>query len=62
MHDLLYVGQRFRTINVLDEGVREGLDIEIDTSLSAKRVMRVMERLKSRRRLPKAILCDNARN
>jgi len=31
----------------MDEGVREGLDIEIDTSLSAERVVRVMERLKS---------------
>jgi putative transposase len=27
MHDSLYVGRRFRTLNVLDEGVREGLDI-----------------------------------
>jgi len=27
MHDALYVGRRFRTLNVLDEGVREVLDI-----------------------------------
>jgi len=59
MHDSLYVGRRFRTLNVLDEGVREGLYIEIDTSLSAERVVRVMERLQSWRGLPKAIRCDN---
>ena len=33
MHDTLYSGRRFRTLNVLDEGVREALAIEIDTSL-----------------------------
>jgi len=59
MHDTLYVGRRFRTLNVLDEGVREGLDIEIDTSLSSERVVRVMERLKQWRGLPAAIRCDN---
>ncbi|MCP4549767.1 MAG: transposase [bacterium] len=36
MHDTLYVGRRFRTFNVLDDGVREVLDIEIDTSLSGE--------------------------
>ncbi len=59
MHDRLYVGRRFRTLNVLDEGVREGLDIEIDTSLSGERVVRVLDRLKNYRGLPKAIRCDN---
>ncbi len=52
MHDRLYVGRRFRTLNVLDEGVREGLDIEIDTPLSGERVIRVLDRLKTRRGLP----------
>lgn len=33
MHDTLYNGRRFRTLNVLDEGVRDVLDIEVDTSL-----------------------------
>jgi putative transposase len=59
MHDRLYVGRRFRTLNVLDEGMREGLDIEIDTSLSGERVIRVLDRLKSWRGLPQAIRCDN---
>ena len=59
MHDALYVGRRFRTLNVLDEGVREVLDIEIDTSLPGERVVQVLERLGSWRDLPKAIRCDN---
>jgi hypothetical protein len=32
MNDSLYQGRRFGTLNVLDEGVREALAIEIDTS------------------------------
>jgi len=59
MHDTLYVGRRFRTLNVLDEGVREVLDIEVDTSLSGERVVRVLERLRSERGIPAAIRCDN---
>ena len=33
MSDTLCGGRRFRTLNLLDEGVREGLAIESDTSL-----------------------------
>jgi len=39
MRDTLYGGRRFRTFNILDEGVREGLEIEVDTSLPAERVI-----------------------
>jgi putative transposase len=46
-------------LNILDEGVREGLAIEIDTRLRAKRVVRVLEQLKHFRGLPQAIRCDN---
>ncbi len=59
MADTLYGGRRFRTLNVLDEGVREALAIEIDTSLRAERVVRVLEQLKDWRGLPRAIRCDN---
>lgn len=41
MDDTLYGGRRFGTLNILDEGVREGLAIEVDTSLPAERVVRV---------------------
>jgi putative transposase len=59
MADALYNGRRFRTLNVLDEGVREALGIEIDTSLPAKRVVRVLDQLKDWYGLPEAIRCDN---
>jgi len=59
MSDALYMGRRFRTLNVLDEGVREALAIEIDTSLPGERVVRVLERLCAWRGVPQAIRCDN---
>lgn len=59
MSDCLYQGRRFRTFNVLDEGVREALAIEIDTSIPALRVIRTLEQLQSWRGLPKAIRLDN---
>jgi transposase InsO family protein len=59
MHDTLYHGKRFRTLNVIDEGVREALAIEVDTSLPAERVIRVLEQLKESRPLPRQIRVDN---
>lgn len=59
MSDSLYPGRRFRTLNILDEGVREALAIEIDTSLPAMRVVRALEQLETWRGLPKAIRLDN---
>jgi hypothetical protein len=31
MSDTLYEGRRFRTLSILDKGVRESLAIEVDT-------------------------------
>jgi len=59
MSDSLYHGRRFRTLNILDEGVREALAIEIDTSLPAERVVRTLQQLAAWRGLPKAIRLDN---
>ena len=59
MSDTLYGGRRFRTLNILDEGVREGLAIEVDTSLPAKRVIRVLEQVMSWRGRPQALRLDN---
>ena len=59
MHDTLYRGKRFRVLNVIDEGTRECLAIEVDTSLPAPRLVRVMEQLKGDRGLPKQIRVDN---
>ena len=44
MHDALYGGRRFRTLKVLDEGNREGLAIEVGTSIPAARVVRVLDK------------------
>lgn len=59
MHDTLYCGKRYRTLNVLDEGTRECLAIEVDTSLPAERVVRVLEQLKTERGLPIQLRVDN---
>ena len=59
MHDALHYGKGFRTLNVLDEGVREALAIEVDSSLPAERVIRVLNQLKDSRSLPDQIRVDN---
>jgi putative transposase len=59
MSDALYSGRRFRTFNILDEGVREALDIVIDTSIQSGRVVRALETVASWRGYPTAIRCDN---
>jgi putative transposase len=59
MSDTLYGGRRFRTLNVLDEGAREGLATEIDTSLPAERVIRVLDQVVAWRGQPQAIRLDN---
>lgn len=59
MSDTLYGGRGFRTLNILDEGVREGLASEVDTSLPAERVMRVLEQVVAWRGRPQALRLDN---
>ena len=59
MHDALYCGRKFRTLNVIDEANREALAIEIDSSLPSARVIRLMEQLAEMNGLPAAIRCDN---
>ena len=59
MSDALYRGRRFRTLNILDEGVREAIEITIDTSIPGGRVTRTLEQLRPWRGLPKALRCDN---
>ena len=43
MSDALLSGRKFRTLNLLDDFHREALAIEIDTSLPAERVVRILE-------------------
>ncbi len=59
MSDSLSNGRAFRTLNILDDYNREALWIEVDTSIPAKRVIRVLEVLLLWRGTPKQIRMDN---
>jgi putative transposase len=59
MSDALSNGRTFRTLNVIDDFNREALWIEVDTSLPAERVVRVLEQLLSWRGKPTSIRMDN---
>lgn len=59
MSDSLHSGQRFRTFNVLDDFSREVLAIEVDTSLPAARIIRVLDRIASWRGYPAKLRMDN---
>ncbi len=59
MHDALYCGRRFRTLNVIDEANREGLAIEVGTSIPSARLIRVLNRLIDYYGAPDAIRMDN---
>lgn len=59
MSDALANGRAFRTLNVIDDFNREALWIEVDTSLPAERVVRVLEQLLFWRGRPSRIRMDN---
>ena len=59
MSDSLTSGRAFRTLNIIDDFNREALWIEIDTSLPAERVIRVLDRLIAWRGAPKQVRLDN---
>jgi putative transposase len=59
MTDTLYDGRRFRTFNVLDEGNREALAIEIGTSIPSARVIRVLDDLMRLYGRPARVRVDN---
>jgi putative transposase len=59
MSDALSTGRTFRTLNIIDDFNREALWIEVDTSLPAERVVRVLEQLLSWRGKPAKIRMDN---
>lgn len=59
MADQLADGRSFRTLNVLDDFNREGLGIEVDFSLPAARVARVLDQIIEWRGKPGAIRVDN---
>ena len=59
MHDSLANGRTIRTLNIIDEFDREGLWIEVDTSIPAARVVWVLDMLALWRGYPKQLRLDN---
>lgn len=57
--DTLARGQTFRVLTVIDEYTRESLAMEVDTSLPALRVIRVLEHLVESRGRPEEIRVDH---
>jgi hypothetical protein len=60
MGDTLYDGRQYRILHVLDEGNREALGTEIDTSLPGERVVTMLTQLAALHGVPRRIRCDNA--
>lgn len=59
MSDSMVGNRKFRTFNVIDDCSREVLAIEIDTSLSSKRVIRTVERIIGTNGKPTSVRVDN---
>jgi len=59
VHDRLVNQKRIRTLNIVDDFTRECLWIEVDQSLSGKRVTRVLDFLVHLRGKPAIIVSDN---
>ena len=59
LHDALATGRKVRTLSIEDAYKREILAIEVDTSLPALRVVRVLEHLRHERGLPVRIVIDH---
>lgn len=57
--DALNTGKRFRTFNVTDDFNREAIHIEIDTSITSTRLVRVFEQLRDQHGLPQVLRTDN---
>jgi len=59
MHDQLADGRSIRVLNVIDDFNREALGIEVDFSLPAERVVRILGQIVDWRGQPASIRCDN---
>jgi len=57
--DALAHGRSFRTFNLIDDYNREALRIEVDVSMTAARVLRVLEQVASIRGLPEQLRVDH---
>lgn len=59
MSDALTTGRKVRVLNLIDDFNREALAIEVDSSLPAERVIRVLDQVIFWRGKPEAIRVDN---
>lgn len=59
VHDYLADGRRLRTLNVIDAYTKECHAIEVDTSLPAQRVVRVLDVLVWKHGVPESLRVDN---
>jgi putative transposase len=59
MSDSMVGSRKFRTFNVIDDCSREVLAIEVDTSLSSKRIIRALDKVIDFRGKPTTIRSDN---
>lgn len=59
MLDALACGRSFRTFNITDDFNREIVHIEIDTSITSARLVRIFEQIRQERPLPQVLRTDN---
>ena len=59
MSDVLTSGRRFRVFTLIDDFNRECLALEVDSSLAAERVVRILDRVLEARGKPEKIRMDN---
>ena len=59
MADSLYSGRAYRTLNIIDEGNRQVLGIEVAYSIPSLRVIRVLQQLIEMYGKPRALRLDN---
>lgn len=59
MSDTMVGNRKFRTFNLMDDCSREALAIEVDTSLSSRRIIRTLDRVIDQRGKPSVIRADN---
>jgi putative transposase len=57
--DRLETGRGIRVLTIVDAFTRECLGLDVDTSLSSRRVTRALEQIIGRRGTPSSIRCDN---
>mgnify|MGYP001768761300 CR=1 FL=1 len=59
VHSRLSSGRRFKCLTIVDDFTREVPALEVDSSIPGLRVIRVLDRLKATKGLPKVIRVDN---